>query len=82
LFDYKLRDASEGYARLFVNRRIEMRKIITFAATLILIGVGVWSTKTTPSVDASTEATVPVRLMTNARNLPEAHYVDYTFVFN
>jgi hypothetical protein len=42
-----------------------------------------WATKTTPRVDASTEATVyPLQLMINAKNLPEAHYVDYTFVFN
>lgn len=60
-----------------------MRKIITFAAALILIGLGVWATKTTPRVDASTEATVyPLQLMTNGKNLPDAHYLDYTFVFN
>jgi hypothetical protein len=58
-----------------------MRKIITFVAALILMGVGVWATKTTPRVDASTEATVNP-LMANAKNLPEAHYVDHTFVFN
>jgi hypothetical protein len=60
-----------------------MRKIITFAAAVTLMGVGVWATKTTPRVDASTEATVyPLQLMINAKNLPVAHYVDYTFVFN
>jgi hypothetical protein len=60
-----------------------MRKIITFVAALILMGVGVWATKTTPRVDASTEATVnPLQLMAHAKNLPEAHYVDYAFVFN
>jgi hypothetical protein len=60
-----------------------MRKIITFAAALILMGVGVWATKTTPRVEASTEVTVhPLQLMTNAKNLPESHYDDYTFVFN
>jgi hypothetical protein len=61
-----------------------MRKIITFAAALILMGVGVWATNNaTPRVDASTETTVhPEQLMTNAKNLPEKHYDDYTFVFN
>jgi hypothetical protein len=34
-----------------------MRKTITFAAALILMGVGVWATKTTPRVEASTEVT-------------------------
>jgi hypothetical membrane protein len=60
-----------------------MRKIITFTAALILMGVGIWATKTTPHVEASTEVTVyPLQLMTNAKNLPESHYDDYTFVFN
>jgi hypothetical protein len=60
-----------------------MRKTITFAAALILTGVGVWATKTTPRVEASTEVTVyPLQLMTNAKNLQESHYDDYTFVFN
>jgi hypothetical protein len=59
-----------------------MRKIITFSAALILIGVGVWTTKATSRVSASTETTVsPLQLMADAKNLPEAHYDDYTFVF-
>jgi len=58
-----------------------MRKI-SIAAALILIGVGVWTTKTTSRVSAPMETTVsPLQLMTNAKNLPEAHYDDYTFVF-
>jgi hypothetical protein len=59
-----------------------MRKISIFAAALILIGVGVWTTETTSRVSASMETTVsPLQLMTNAKNLPAAHYDDYTFVF-
>jgi hypothetical protein len=57
-----------------------MRKIITFSAALILIGVG--ATQTTWRVSASTETTVnPLLMMTDAKNLPAAHYDDYTFVF-
>jgi hypothetical protein len=59
-----------------------MRKISIFAAALILTGVGAWTTKTTSRVLASIETAVsPLQLMTNAKNLPEAHYDDYTFVF-
>ena len=65
------------------RRRIELRKISMFATALILIGLGGWSMRTAPRVDTSTADTIyPLRLMTNAKNLPEAHYVDYTFVFN
>jgi hypothetical protein len=36
-----------------------------------------------PGVDASTpNAVYPSQLMTNAKKLPEANYVDNTFVFN
>jgi hypothetical protein len=35
-----------------------MHKVITFAAALIPMGVGVWVTKTTPGVDALTQATI------------------------
>ena len=60
-----------------------MRKISIFAAVWILIGVGAWAMTNTPRVDASTtDAVYPLQLMSNATNLPEAHYVDYTFVFN
>jgi hypothetical protein len=59
-----------------------MRKISIFA-TAILIGAGTWTMRAPPRVDASTAGPVyPLQLMTNAKNLPEAHYVDYTFVFN
>jgi hypothetical protein len=60
-----------------------MRKISMVAAALILVGFGAWAMGTTPRVDASTANTVhPLQLMTNAKNLPQAHYVDHTFVFN
>jgi hypothetical protein len=60
-----------------------MRKISMVAAALFLIGFGAWAMMTTPRVDASTADTVyPLQLMTNAKNPPETHYVDYTFVFN
>jgi len=65
------------------QQRIAMRKISMLATALILIGIGAWTMRTAPRVDASTaDAIYPLRLMTNAKNLPEAHYVDYTFVFN
>lgn len=60
-----------------------MRKIGIFAAASILIGVGAWIMTAAPRVDASTaNAIYPLQLMTNAKNLPEVHYIDYTFVFN
>lgn len=60
-----------------------MYKISIFAAALILISVGAWAMTTGARVDASTKDAVhPLQLMSNAKNLPEAHYVDYTFVFN
>lgn len=60
-----------------------MGKISIFVAALILIGLGAWTMRTVPRVDASTsDAVYPFQLMTNAKNLPERHYVDYTFVFN
>jgi hypothetical protein len=58
-----------------------MRKIIMVSAALIVVGLGAWAMTTAPRVDASTARTVnPLQLMTHARNLPEPHYVDYTFV--
>ena len=63
-----------------------MRRISLFASALVLIGAigaGAWSMRTAPRVDAARADTIyPLRLMTNAKNLPDAHYVDYTFVFN
>jgi hypothetical protein len=60
-----------------------MRKISIFAAVLILIGLGAWTMRSTPRVDASTsDAVYPIQLMKNTKNLPDGRYVDYTFVFN
>jgi hypothetical protein len=60
-----------------------MRKISMFAAALILIAVGAWAIATTPRVVASTPASIdPFQIMTNARDLPAAHYVDYSLIFN
>jgi hypothetical protein len=41
-----------------------MHKVITFAAALILMGAAVWATKTSPRVDALTQATI-YQLMTD-----------------
>lgn len=58
-----------------------MRKISMVAGALILIGFGAWAMTPTPRVDASTADTIyPLQLMTEAKSLPELHYVDYTFV--
>jgi len=60
-----------------------MRKISLFAAALILIALGAWAITTTPRVVASTPVGIdPFQMMTNARDLPTAHYVDYTLIFN
>jgi hypothetical protein len=64
-------------------RRIQMRKTGMLAAALILIAVGAWAITTTPRVVASTPVGIdPFQMMTNARGLPAAHYVDYSLVFN
>jgi len=61
----------------------QMRKISMFAAALILIAVGAWAITTTPRVVASTPVGIdPFQMMTNARDLPAAHYVDYSLIFN
>ena len=60
-----------------------MRKISMFAAALILIAVSAWAITTTPPVVASTPVGIdPLQMMSNARDLPTAHYVDYTLIFN
>jgi hypothetical protein len=60
-----------------------MRKISMFAAALTLIGIGAWAVATTPRVVASTPVGIdPLQMMTNARDLPAAHYVDYSVIFN
>ena len=61
-----------------------MRKISMFAAALILTAAGAWAIATTPPrVVASTPVRIdPFEMMTNARDLPAAHYVDYSLIFN
>jgi len=58
-----------------------MRKISMFAAALVLIAVGAWAITTTPRVVASTVGIDPFQMMTNARDLPAAHYVDYSLIY-
>ena len=60
-----------------------MRKISMFAAALVRIAVGAWAVATTPRVVASTPVGIdPFQMMTNATDLPTAHYVDYSLIFN
>ena len=70
-----------------------MRTISLAAAiSLMLAGVGVWATSNTQArVDVPTGAQIhahpadvpsPFELMMDARNLPVAHYDDYSLVFN
>jgi hypothetical protein len=63
-----------------------MRKISLFAvaAAMILGGIGAWAASSTYArVETPAEAGVdPSRIMMNAKDLPTAHYVDYSLVFN
>ena len=59
-----------------------MRKISMFAAALVLIGIGAWALTTNQHVAASTPGIDALQMMANAKDLPAAQYVDYTFVFN
>ena len=63
-----------------------MRKICPFAVAVasILAGVGPWVASTTYArVHAPVGAMVdPSQLMMNAKDLPAAEFVDYTFVFH
>src|SRR5215510_5009773 len=63
----------------------QMRKISLAAAiTLLLAGVGVWATsKTQARIEAPAGAQInALQLMMDARDLPVAHYDDYSLVFN
>ena len=54
-----------------------------FAAALVLIAIGAWAVATTPRVVASTPVGIdPFQMMINATDLPTAHYVDYSLIFN
>jgi hypothetical protein len=65
-----------------------MRKIglIAVAAALTLVGVGGWMEWVTSTSQARvatpTESVDPLQIMTNAKNLPHAEFVDYTFIYN
>jgi hypothetical protein len=63
-----------------------MRKISLFAvsATLILAGLGAWAASTTHGrVEAAAVIVAdPLQIMRNATDLPTAHYVDYSVMFN
>ena len=72
-----------GQKRCFSGQEIQMSKISMITAALILIAIGAWAITTTPRVVASTPVGIdPFQMMTNARDLPTAHYVDYTLIFN
>jgi len=62
-----------------------MPKIRLIAAiALVLAGVGVWATSTTPAhIDVPAGAQInPLQITMGARHLPVAHYDDYSLVFN
>lgn len=63
-----------------------MRKIALFAvaATLALAGIGAWAASTTHArVDVPAGDRIdPAHLTMNAKELPAAEFVDYTFVFD
>ena len=63
----------------------QMRKISLVAAiALMLAGVGVWGTSTTPArIDVPAGAQInPLQIMMGARHLPVAHYDDYNLEFH
>jgi len=58
-------------------------RISMFAGALIVIALGAWAITTTPRVVASTPVGIdPFQMMTNARDLPATHNVDYSLIFN
>ena len=62
-----------------------MRKISLVAAiSFMLAGVGVWATSTTQArIDVPASAQIdPLQITKGARHLPDAHYDDYSLVFN
>ena len=62
-----------------------MRKISLVAAiSLMLAGVGVWATSNTQArIDVPAGAQInSSQIMMGARDLPVAHYDDYSVVFN
>jgi hypothetical protein len=60
-----------------------MRKVSTFAAALVLIGIAAWVVAANQRAAASTTPQIdPLQMTLNAKDLPSTHYLDYTFVFN
>ena len=63
-----------------------MRKIglFTVATIAILAGVGAWAASTThtPAATSVGARLDPSQMMMNAKGLPTAEFVDYTFVYN
>jgi hypothetical protein len=62
-----------------------MRKLGFLAvAVLILVGVGMWIGvgTGTPTTALAASTVDPFAMMTNAKDLPISHYVDYSVVFN
>jgi len=58
-------------------------RISMFAGAVIVIALEAWAITTTPRVVASTPVGIdPFQMMTNARDVPAAHYVDYSVIFN
>jgi hypothetical protein len=63
----------------------QMRKISLVAAiALTVAGIGVWATSTTRArIDVPAGSQIdPLQITMGARDLPVAHYDDYSLVFN
>ena len=61
-----------------------MRKISLVVAIAMLAGVGIWATSSTRArIDVPARAQInPLQITMGARNLPVAHYDDYSLEFN
>ena len=69
----------------YLDGEPQMRKISLVAAiSLMLAGLGVWATSNTQArIDAPAGAQINTFQITiRARDLPVAHYDDYSLVFN
>ena len=58
--------------------------IVTAACLILAAGVGAWVATSTTHARVTTPAADPLdpsQMMTSAKNLPTAEFVDYTFVF-
>jgi len=62
----------------------QMRKISLVATiALMLAGVGVWATSTRARIDVPAGKQIdPLQITKGARNLPLAHYDDYSLEFH